>query len=327
MKKLMTSWLACMVVFAALSPIVSLAEMKMPLRVVVDGRYLAFPDAQPYADENNRTQVPARFIAEALGADVTWHQEEEKASFVRGETTLVFYFGKKEYELNGRTKTMDTVALVQDNRTYVPVRYVAESFGALVEWDQDVWTVYITSDALPDPEPSEETTEYYDGIAFDSVADVDEWGRMSVEKSIQFTRNLADNIQFTKEDGELYIKGEYPELPEEYKWILAIRVFNHDGYQYSIRNDEVAREGYELPKEGYFTYHFDDLEVNEIDFVSVHILIKMKDASHLPRTSMASNLGNMIINSKSQNIGFREDVSLLGHLLTDFDFEQFYQWQ
>jgi hypothetical protein len=53
------------------------------------------------------------------------------------------YIGKQEYDLNGQTKQMDTVALLKEGRTFVPARYVAEAFGAAVSWDSAIRTVYV----------------------------------------------------------------------------------------------------------------------------------------------------------------------------------------
>lgn len=39
----------------------------------------------------------------------------------------------------------DTAALIQDGRTYLPIRVVLESFGAKVQWNGDTNTVVVTS--------------------------------------------------------------------------------------------------------------------------------------------------------------------------------------
>ncbi len=129
--------------------------VELPLRVVVNGEEVYFPDAQPFIDANGRTQTPARFIAEALGASVTWDGEARKATFEKGSNKLVLFIDKKEYELNGVKKQMDTAAIIKENRTFVPARYVAEAFGAVVSWDGAIRTVYI--DVKKDSEVKEPT--------------------------------------------------------------------------------------------------------------------------------------------------------------------------
>jgi len=85
----------------------------------VNGEEVKFPDAQPFIDANGRTQTPARFIGEALGATVTWDGNAKKAVFEKSETTLVLFIGKREYEVNGQKKQMDTEALLIEGRTFV----------------------------------------------------------------------------------------------------------------------------------------------------------------------------------------------------------------
>lgn len=126
---------------------------EMPLRIVVNGDRLFFPDAQPFIDANGRTQTPARFIGEELGATVTWDGAAQKATFVKGSKVLNLYIGKKEYELDGKKLQMDTAALLQEGRTFVPARYVAEAFGATVRWDSVIRTVYIDTNVVAVPTP------------------------------------------------------------------------------------------------------------------------------------------------------------------------------
>ena len=127
---------------------------EMPLRIVVNGDRLYFPDAQPFIDSNGRTQTPARFIGEELGATVAWDGTAQKATFVKDNKKLILYIGKKEYELDGKTLQMDTAALLQEGRTFVPARYVAEAFGATVRWDSTVRTVYVDMvKVVSTPEP------------------------------------------------------------------------------------------------------------------------------------------------------------------------------
>jgi len=65
------------------------AAIELPLRVEVNGERVYFPDEQPFIDSNGRTQVPARFIAEKLGANVTW-DGKEKRQCLRKEARNLF---------------------------------------------------------------------------------------------------------------------------------------------------------------------------------------------------------------------------------------------
>lgn len=123
---------------------------ELPIKVMVNDSKLSFPDAQPFIDANGRTQTPAKFIGEALGATVTWDGREQKAVFILEDKELVLYIGKKDYMVDGQTKQMDTTAILKDGRTFVPAKYIAEAFGATVNWNGTAKTVYIRNYIQPE---------------------------------------------------------------------------------------------------------------------------------------------------------------------------------
>jgi len=116
---------------------------QLPLRVVVNGNRVNFPDAEPFIDDNGRTQVPVRFVSEALGAEVSWEGSTKTVTISQGDKEIKIVIGKKDYTINGEKNLMDTEALLKEDRTFVPVRFVSEGLGARVEWDSAVRTVYI----------------------------------------------------------------------------------------------------------------------------------------------------------------------------------------
>jgi len=147
--------LALIVTFLLTLPI---SAVELPIRVVVNGTKINFPDAEPFIDENSRTQVPIRFVGEALGADVSWDGNTKKVTITLNGKKVVLQIGNKNYEVNGQQKQMDTVALLKESRTFVPVRFVSEALGATVKWNANIRTVYIdmNGDVAPSPEPTGE---------------------------------------------------------------------------------------------------------------------------------------------------------------------------
>jgi len=208
-----------------------ISAVELPIRVVVNGTKINFPDAEPFIDENSRTQVPIRFVGEALGANVSWDGSTKRVTITLNGKKVVLQIGNKNYEVNGQQKQMDTVALLKESRTFVPVRFVSEALGATVKWNANIRTVYIdmNGEVTPSPEPAGGTVKYYDGIAFNDVTDVDQYGRIKVDKLKEFLLKLADQLRFVKENGKYYIECTYPEIPEGYKWSLGITIYNKDG--------------------------------------------------------------------------------------------------
>lgn len=103
------------------------------IRVFVDGTEVQ-ADVAPFIHEG-RTLVPLRALGEALGFAVDYDGAERRITLARGETTLVLWVDSTRVLVNGREATIDVPALVRSGRTFVPVRFVAEQLGAVVEWD------------------------------------------------------------------------------------------------------------------------------------------------------------------------------------------------
>ena len=128
------------------------------LNVTVEGTPVAWTDAKPFIDENDRTLVPLRPIANALGLEVSWDDDKNMASFTDDETTVEFVVGSAEYHafLNGYDfhmyMEMDTTPVIKNSRIYAPARYLAESFQYVVGWNQTTQTVLITKATAPDEE-------------------------------------------------------------------------------------------------------------------------------------------------------------------------------
>ncbi|WP_418984080.1 copper amine oxidase N-terminal domain-containing protein [Agathobaculum sp.] len=109
------------------------------LSVQLSGKTLTFPDVQPFF-ENGRTMVPFRTVAEALGAEVGYDSGTVSASL--DGTVCRFAIGGDTLTISDmatgkvlKTVPLDASPIEKDGRTCVPVRFLAESLGLTVEWD------------------------------------------------------------------------------------------------------------------------------------------------------------------------------------------------
>jgi len=206
---------------------------------------------------------------------------------------------------------------------------VSEALGASVVWDQAAKSVYIKFDpsapSAPLPTPLAGTVNYYDGIAFNNVSDVDEYGRVTVEKSKEFLLKLANQLSFIKEDGKYYIKCDYPEIPEGYEWSLGIIIFNKDGS--SIGYNAVTRvPNCIIPREGSFKKEATYI-TNTNNIRSFKMLISI---NHIDM----DNTGLLDIlyypdGSKKRAEFVPEDTFLfpLEEYTDNFDFSRMFQWK
>ena len=122
------------------------------LTIRVNGRVVTFPDAQPYVNSDSRTMIPVRFVAEALGAEVSWDGKLQCAVAEKNGIRVEIPIGSRDLRVikNGKTEIvkMDTAAALKENRTFVPIRFVAEALGAYVDYSGTYKVVGIYCDTL-----------------------------------------------------------------------------------------------------------------------------------------------------------------------------------
>lgn len=100
-------------------------------------------DAAAYIDTNKRTMVPVRYIGNALGiADSAISYDNKTKTATIGDAKITT--GSKNITTSKGTTTMDTVAVNNNGRIYVPARFITEALGGSVEWDQATKTVTVT---------------------------------------------------------------------------------------------------------------------------------------------------------------------------------------
>lgn len=98
---------------------------------------------------NGRTMLPARFVAESLGAVVAWNAEKQEVT-IKGKNakdediTILIYIDSDIAYVNDEQFKLDSPAFIENDRTYTPVRFISEQLGASVEWNEADKTVTIT---------------------------------------------------------------------------------------------------------------------------------------------------------------------------------------
>ena len=135
------------------------------LTMTLDGQVIN-SDVPPFI-ENDRTMVPVRFISEAFGAEVYWDEDARLVTIAKDFGELIqleigsnvmrsVYTQRHEYVswydvMNenparfGWFPPLDVAAVIRDDRTFVPVRSIAEALGILTSWDAESRTVIFTT--------------------------------------------------------------------------------------------------------------------------------------------------------------------------------------
>ncbi len=125
-QSLFITLLAAMLVSATAHPD-SVSAERADVYVYVDGDGL---DVDPGAySENGRTMVPMRAIFEALHAQVQWDAPTKTVIGKTADKTVELQLDSKTATVNGKSVTLDAPAQQVDGRVMVPLRFVSESLG------------------------------------------------------------------------------------------------------------------------------------------------------------------------------------------------------
>lgn len=101
-------------------------------------------EVRPYL-QGDTTMVPVRLVTEQLDAQVGWNPDtyEVTVTDIWSGKKVEFKIGSTSVKVNGAEQTLDASAVLGGDTTYVPVRIIAETFGAEVLWNQDTYVVTI----------------------------------------------------------------------------------------------------------------------------------------------------------------------------------------
>ena len=93
--------------------------------------------------QDGRTLVPLRFVVEEFKGEVNWNQEEKIVNATIKGHQFTLPINNTTIEVDGVQKKIDVPATVIKNYTYVPVRFISETIGLKIGYDNVSNTVLI----------------------------------------------------------------------------------------------------------------------------------------------------------------------------------------
>jgi outer membrane protein assembly factor BamB len=111
-------------------------------------------EAAPYLFEK-RTFVPVRKLVESLpilkylkNAELRWDDREQKVTILVGEKTIEVWIQQPNAKINGNEVQIDPynsniAPQIQEGRTFLPLRFIAENLGYTVEWVASTQTIHL----------------------------------------------------------------------------------------------------------------------------------------------------------------------------------------
>jgi len=113
-----------------------------PITVYLNGIELFF-DSEPTI-KNQKPMVPMRKIFEALGCSIEWNGSTKTVTAGGKDRNISLTIGSDSAYVNGSKVQLEAAPFIQDDLTFVPLRFISENLGAEVKWDNDLRRVIIT---------------------------------------------------------------------------------------------------------------------------------------------------------------------------------------
>ena len=173
--------------------------------IVINNKKVETPDA-PYIKEE-RTLVPLRLISENLGIKVDWDNTNRQVVLKKSSGDILLPIQKDYYLVNGQRVPTEISGEIKNDRTFVPVRLIAELFDRNVGWDNNTKTVLI-NDTGQTPAPVVKSTNTFEEAKVLRVVDGDtiEIDRGKGKEKVRFVLVNTPETVHPKKGAEFYGK-------------------------------------------------------------------------------------------------------------------------
>ncbi len=166
------------------------------ITVNINSEKVVFQDQQPII-KDNRTLIPLRGVMEKMGADVYYIDSIQTVNIQKGTTNVTIKIGNPVITINNDNKELDVAPVIINDRLMVPIRPIAEAFGAEVVWDDTTKTVDISL-------PEEKTILDKSDVSYEAQED-------------NYSSKASENWILKSENGTEILKAAlvYPQLNDK----------------------------------------------------------------------------------------------------------------
>ena len=120
--------------------------------------------------KNGRTLVPVRAVIENLGGRTEWYNNTQTISLYNNNDVVELSINSKTAYLNGKEHIIDVAPVIINSRTYMPIRFISESFGFNVDWNKGKQRIVITK--MFNIDESRKESNLNDEVQEDSMIDI-----------------------------------------------------------------------------------------------------------------------------------------------------------
>lgn len=105
--------------------------------------------------KNGRILAPLRALFEAMSINVQWDSVEKIVYATKDNATVMVSINSNIAFVNEIPVELDQSAIIYNDSTYVPLRFIGEAFGGSVDWNQDTRTATIKTNFVIPPKIQE----------------------------------------------------------------------------------------------------------------------------------------------------------------------------
>ncbi|TVY06573.1 stalk domain-containing protein [Paenibacillus cremeus] len=116
---------------------------KVDTPIYLDGKRVNL--SKPSVIKNGSTLVPLRSVFEPMGITVKWDADNATVLAEKAGTHLTMKPGENTAKLNDKNVSLQAAGQINDESMYVPLRFVGESFNALIGYDNLTRTISIST--------------------------------------------------------------------------------------------------------------------------------------------------------------------------------------
>lgn len=194
--------------------------------IVVDGENIPIDEqgTTAYID-SGRTLMPVRKLAEVVGADVNFDNENQVITIQNEEKEVKLTIGEDTMTVNEESVSLLKAPEIKNDRTMLPVRDVAEALDCEVEWDEDSETAIFTR-----PLQTKRLIVFDEKFDAGNATEIIKGNGFTV---LQF-ETISDTTRFIEEHPQLTIEPDYIQSAEAMSW--GISNIGSEGYYNQVKS-------------------------------------------------------------------------------------------
>lgn len=122
---------------------------KRGISILVEDNPIVFDQINPLI-QDGITLVPLRKITDSLGAEIKWDQDNQIISITKEDKNISLTINSRIARIDGNAIGMEVSPRIINGNTMIPAKFIAESLGMEIKWDNEIRSVKIFNKNLKD---------------------------------------------------------------------------------------------------------------------------------------------------------------------------------